>query len=94
VRAPRRYRVELSPAARGQLRKLNQQIARHVLRALTLLQEDPRPHGCRAMVGQPGRWRIRPSGAGDDYRIVYEINDDVLLVLVATIAHRSEVYRG
>jgi mRNA-degrading endonuclease RelE of RelBE toxin-antitoxin system len=46
------------------------------------------------MVGQPGRWRIRPSGAGDDYRIVYEINDDVLLVLVATIAHRSEVYRG
>jgi mRNA interferase RelE/StbE len=93
VSAPRRYRVELSPAARRELRKLDQQIARQVLSALTLLQEDPRPHGCRAMGGQPGRWRIRPSGAGD-YRIVYEINDDVLLVLVVTIAHRREVYRG
>jgi mRNA interferase RelE/StbE len=44
------------------------------------------------MVGQKGRWRIRVDGAGG-YRIVYEIPDDQLLVLVVTVAHRREVYR-
>lgn len=44
------------------------------------------------MVGQPNRWRIRVTGAGD-YRIVYEIHDQQLLVLVIIIAHRREVYR-
>lgn len=43
------------------------------------------------MVGQKNRWRIRVSGAGD-YRIVYEIHDEQLLVLVVTVAHRREVY--
>lgn len=59
---------------------------------LATLQADPRPPGCRAMVGQPNRWRVRVGGAGD-YRIVYEIHDQQLLVLVITIAHRREVYR-
>ena len=44
------------------------------------------------MVGQKNRWRIRVVGAGD-YRIVFEILDDQLLVLVMTVAHRREVYR-
>lgn len=44
------------------------------------------------MVGQRDRWRIRVEGAGD-YRIVYEIHDDRLLVLVVAIAHRREAYR-
>lgn len=44
------------------------------------------------MAGQRNRWRIRVSGAGD-YRIVYEIHDKQLLVLIVTIAHRREVYR-
>lgn len=87
-----RYRVELAPAARRQLRRLDQKVARRVMIALDGLQGDPRPPGCRAMTGQAGRWRIRPAGAGD-YRVVYEIRDDVLLVLVVTIAHRREVYR-
>lgn len=89
---PRRYRVELAPAARRQLRKLDRQVARRVLVELDRLQTEPRPAGCRAMVGQKGRWRIRVDGAGG-YRIVYEIPDDQLLVLVVTVAHRREVYR-
>jgi len=40
-------------------------------------------------VGERNRWRVR---AGD-YRILYEINDDVLIVLVIRVAHRREVYR-
>lgn len=86
---PGNYRVELIPAARRQFRKLDQKIARRIVTALEGLQATPRPPGCRAMTGQPGRWRIRVG----DYRIVYEINDDVLLILVVTIAHRSQAYR-
>ena len=63
---------------------------RRVIVELANLQSDPRPPGCQAMVGQPNRWRIRV--AGDD-RIVYEIHDRQLLVLVISIAHRREVYR-
>lgn len=44
------------------------------------------------MVGQKDRWRIRVDGAGA-YRIVYEIHDDKLLILVVAVAHRREVYR-
>jgi mRNA interferase RelE/StbE len=88
----KRYTVELAPVAARQLRKLDKRVARRVLLELEALRADPRPPGCRAMVGQHNRWRIRASGA-KDYRIVYEIHDEQVLVLVVTIAHRREVYR-
>jgi len=83
------YRVELIPAARRQLRKLDQKVAQRVLPAIEDLKSEPRPPGCRAMTGQPGRWRIRVG----DYRVVYQIDDDIVLVLVVIIAHRKEAYR-
>lgn len=86
------YRVDLAPAARRQLRKLEQQTARRVLLELANLRADPRPPGCRAMVGQPDRWRVRVSGAGD-YRVGYEIRDQQLLIIVVAIAHGREIYR-
>jgi mRNA interferase RelE/StbE len=49
---------------------------------------DPRPEGCKLLKVEK-RYRIRVG----DYRIVYEIRDEVLLVLVVRIAHRSDVYR-
>lgn len=88
----RPYRVELAPAAQRQVRKLSHTTARRVLLELANLGTDPRPPGCRAMVGQPHRWRVRVHGAGD-YRIVYEIQDEQLLVLVVAVAHRREIYR-
>lgn len=90
--ASQRYRVEFAPAARRQLRKLDRQVARRVFAALEGLQAEPQPDGCRAMVDQKDRWRIQVAGAGD-HRIVYEVHDDQLLVLVVTVAHRKEVYR-
>lgn len=88
------YDVGLAPATRRQLRKLDAQTVRRVVVELAGLCTNPRPPGCRAMTGQPHRWRVRVSGAGD-YRVVYEIRDQQLLVLVlvVTVAHRREVYR-
>jgi mRNA interferase RelE/StbE len=57
--------------------------------ALVLLQTNPRPPGSTALVGRPGELRVRVG----DHRIVYEIVDDRLVVLVLTIGHRRDVYR-
>ena len=48
-----------------------------------------RPSGAKKLVGGNGEWRVRTG----DYRIVYEIHDNVLLVLVVAVGHRREIYR-
>lgn len=82
------YRIELAPAAARQLRKLDRTAQRRVQAAIELLADVPRPGGARKLVGGDGEWRVRTG----DYRIVYEIHDDVLLILVVAIGHRRDIY--
>ena len=84
------YDVRLRPAARRALRRLDRPVQRRILDALTDLGMDPRPHGTKALVGGEGLLRIRIG----DYRVVYEVQDDQLIVLVVTLGHRRLVYRG
>lgn len=84
------YRIELAPAAARQLRKLDPTARRRVQAAIELLVEEPRPRGANKLVGGGGEWRVRTG----DYRIVYEIHDGRLLVLVIAVAHRRDVYQG
>jgi mRNA interferase RelE/StbE len=81
------YRIELRPAAVRALRKLDPQIRRRVQGAIALLAQDPRPPGARALQGRPGL-RVRVG----DYRIIYTIEDDVLLVVVVRLGHRRDIY--
>ena len=81
------YRIELRPAAVRALRRLDPQLRPRIQGAIALLAQDPRPPGARALRGRPGL-RIR---AGE-YRIIYTIQDDVLLIVVVTLGHRREVY--
>ena len=53
------------------------------------LANDPRPPGCDKLAGVENLYRIRVG----DYRVVYQIRDEMLLVLVVKIGHRREVYR-
>ena len=79
-----------APAAR-ELRKLDRPVQRRIAMAVTALGSDPRPAGSKAMVGHPaGVMRIRVS----DYRVVYQIEDDRVLVTVVRVAPRREVYRN
>lgn len=78
------YRIEAAPTAVRQLRKLDPAARRRVQAAIELLAEQPRPSGAKKLVGGEGEWRVRTG----DYRIVYEIHDDVLLVLVVAVGHR------
>jgi mRNA interferase RelE/StbE len=82
-----RYKIELRPAAVRALRKLDPQVARRVHAAIALLAEDPRPPASRPLRGRPA-WRVRVG----DYRVIYTIEDDVLLVVVVTLGHRRDVY--
>ncbi|TWH03863.1 mRNA interferase RelE/StbE [Nocardioides sp. J9] len=84
-----RYRIELTPAAARQLRKLDPPVQRRIQAAIELLADTPRPPGAKQLVGGAGELRVRTG----DYRIIYEVQDDVLLVLVLALGHRREVYR-
>ena len=81
------YRVELRPAAARALRKLDPQVRGRIQGAIALLAQDPRPPAARALQGRPGL-RVRVG----HYRIIYTVQDDVLLVVVVTLGHRREVY--
>ncbi len=82
-----RYRIELRPAAVRALRKLDRPVARRLQAAIALLAEDPRPPASRPLRGRPA-WRVRVG----DYRVIYTIEDDVLLIVVVTLGHRRDVY--
>ena len=82
------YHVEVAAAAVRQLRKLDRSAQRRVQAAIELLAAEPRPNGAKKPVGGDGEWRVRTG----DYRIVYEIHDNVLLVLVIAVGHRREIY--
>lgn len=82
------YRIEVRPAAARQLRKLDPPTARRIQGAIALLADDPRPPASRPLTGRPA-WRVRVG----DYRVIYTIEDDRLVVVVVTIGHRRDVYR-
>ena len=83
------YRIEIAPAAVRQLRTLDPTSQRRVQAAIELLADHPRPSGATKPVGGDGEWRVRTG----DYRIVYEVHDDVLLVLVVAVGHRRDIYQ-
>lgn len=82
-----RYRIELRPAAVRALRKLDAPVARRLQAAIALLAEDPRPPASRPLRGRPA-WRVRVG----DCRVIYTIEDDVLLIVVVTLGQRRDVY--
>ncbi len=82
------YRVEFTTAAARQVKKLPRPVRDRVLDAIEDLGKDPRPHGATKLVGEKTAWRIRIG----DYRVIYDVVDVDLIVLVVRAGHRREVY--
>lgn len=82
------YEIELRPAALRALKKVDRQNQARIRGAIALLSADPRPPGAKALRGRDAL-RIRVG----DYRIIYTVQDDRLLIVVVTLGHRREVYR-
>ncbi len=81
------YRIKLRPAAVRALRRVDHRDRDRIRGAIALLGEDPRPPGATALRGRAGL-RVRVG----DYRIIYTVDDGVLLVVVITLGHRRDVY--
>ena len=82
------YRIEVASAARRALRGVPRPLLLKIDAAILGLAQDPRPSGCHKLSGREA-WRIRVG----DYRIIYEIHDGMLLVMVVDLGHRREIYR-
>lgn len=72
------------------MKRLPKDVRQRVDDRILLLQNEPRPLGCTKLVGHSNLYRIRVG----NYRIIYEIHDDRVLVVVIVVAHRRESYRG
>jgi mRNA interferase RelE/StbE len=83
-----RYRIEITPSAAKELANIPRKDLRRIVARIQALANDPRPPGGKKLCAQE-KYRIRQG----DYRVLYQIEDDVLVVYVAKIAHRRDVYR-
>ena len=80
------YRIELRPAAVKALRRIDPQDRPRIQGAIALLGENPRPPGAKALQGRDAL-RVRVG----HYRIVYSVDDGVLLIVVVTLGHRKDL---
>lgn len=85
-----RFRAVLSPAAQRELAKLAPPMLHRLRTAIDRLEINPRPIGAERLRGSDDLLRIRVG----DYRVIYRVIDDRLVVLVIRVGHRREVYRA
>ena len=83
------YAIEFAPSAKRELHKLPRDLQLKLNQRIDSLSIEPRPRGSKKLKGATELWRIRVG----DYRVVYEVRDKILVVLVVRVAHRREVYR-
>jgi mRNA interferase RelE/StbE len=83
-----RYQVVLPKSVQKVMDRLPDDIARRILTRLGGLETNPRPTDVKKLKGREA-WRIRVG----DYRVIYEIHDRVLIIIVINVGHRREIYR-
>ena len=82
------HSIEFKPHVEKGLDLLPEKIHHRIVKAIVALADNPRPAGCKKLKTIDA-YRIRVG----DYRVIYEIKDAVLIILVVKIAHRREVYQ-
>lgn len=83
------YELTFKKSVAKDLRAFPKQDVKRIMQRIRSLADDPRPAGCEKLSGQE-RYRVRQGV----YRVIYEIEDDRLIVLVVKVGHRREVYRS
>ncbi|QKJ30838.1 type II toxin-antitoxin system RelE/ParE family toxin [Mucilaginibacter mali] len=81
------HQITISKTAQKQLNKLTDNVAVKLIEAIEGLATDPRPNNCKKLKGREA-YRIRVN----DYRIIYEIFDKILLIDVVALGHRRDIY--
>jgi len=82
------YKLLIKSSAAKELESVPSKDRRRIVKKIQSLSSDPRPSGCEKLSGGE-KYRIRQG----NYRILYTIQDDVLIITVIRVGHRREVYR-
>jgi mRNA interferase RelE/StbE len=84
------YQIIIDRNAERSLRRLPKPLEARIRAAIRNLAIDPRPPGCIKLTGHDNLWRIRVG----DWRIIYAIDDDQLLIVITEIEPRARAYRN
>ena len=82
------HKIEFAKSAGKEVDGLHRRMQTRVMAAIALLAENPRPEGVKKLWDNTYRIRV------GDYRVVYDVYDDRLVVLIVRVRHRKDVYRG
>lgn len=83
------YKIEWKNSAYKELQKLPRPMIVKVVAAVSDLANDPFPHGVKKLIGSEYTYRIRIG----DYRVVYEVFENKLIIEIVRVRHRKDVYR-
>jgi mRNA interferase RelE/StbE len=83
------HRIEVSPAAVRQLKRIDRRVLPQIAAKIDSLAKEPRPHGCEKLSGYDDLYRVRVG----DYRIVYGVEHQLVLIVVLKVGDRAEVYQ-
>lgn len=83
-----KYRIEIKKSAGKELAGISSKDQNRIIERIRSLADDPRPPGSKKLSGEE-KYRIRQG----DYRILYEIHEELVTVNVVRVAHRKDVYR-
>jgi mRNA interferase RelE/StbE len=86
------YTLEFTPAALRELERLDLSVRRRVFSDIEKLKENPRPRGVEKLETKEKLYRAYV-GPGKNYRAIYRIEDEALLVLLVKVGDRKDVYR-
>ena len=84
-----KYRIEFSPTAERQFKKLTKEVQARFKHRIDILAENPFPRGVKKLSAEEDLYRLRIG----DYRIVYQVQGKALLILILKLGHRKNVYR-
>ncbi len=83
------HRIEVSPAAARQLKKIDRRVLPQIVEKIDLLAGEPRPRGCEKLSGYENLYRVRVG----DYRIVYGVEERLVVVVVLKVGNRAAIYQ-
>jgi mRNA interferase RelE/StbE len=82
------YEIIIARSARKELESLDEKSLNRIFPKIESLSGNPRPSGCKKLVGSKFLWRIRVG----DYRVIYAIHDDRNIVDIIAVRHRKDIY--
>ena len=82
------YRIEWRSSTKKDLRRISKSEVQKIIESVEALSKQPRPNGSMKLSGSDFTYRIRIG----NFRVIYEIHDDVVLIEVVKVGHRKDVY--